>query len=138
MSVDGKKSNYLSNVDSKGLVMLGVNYAFLKNAKLTAWNYLIENVSNTAFFQWNQTLPTSKIYYGLQLISQKALNSEGNTDQTKTYMAAGSKSLVLGSTLGFIWGKNNFNINYSRITEKGRFQFPREWGRDPLFYIFAA
>jgi hypothetical protein len=133
VSVDGKKSNYLSNVDSKGLLIVGGNYAFLKNTKLTAWNYLIENVSNTSFFQWNHTLPRRKIYYGLQLISQKALNFGGNTDQIKTYMAAGSKSLVLGSSLGLIWGKNNFNINYSRITEKGRFQFPREWGRDPLF-----
>lgn len=133
VSVDSKKSNYFSNVDSKGLLILGGNYAFLRNAKLTAWNYMIENVSNTSFFQWNQTLPTSKIYYGLQLISQKALNSGGNLDQTKTYMAAGSKSLIFGSSLGLIWGKNNFNINYSRITEKGRFQFPREWGRDPLF-----
>ncbi len=133
VSVDGKKSNYFSKVDSKGLLIVGGNYAFLRNAKLIAWNYMIENVSNTAFFQWNQTFPISKMYYGLQLISQKALNSGGNLDQTKTYMAAGSKSLVLGSSLGFIWGKNNFNINYSRITEKGRFQFPREWGRDPLF-----
>ena len=133
VSVEGKKSNYLSNVDSKGLLIAGGNYAFLKNAKLTAWNYLIENVSNTSFFQWNHTFARRKIYYGMQLISQKALNFGGNTDQTKTYMAAGSKSLVFGSSLGFIWGKNNFNINYSRITEKGRFQFPREWGRDPLF-----
>jgi hypothetical protein len=133
VSVDGKKSNYLSNVDSKGLLIVGGNYAFLKNAKLTAWNYLIENVSNTAFFQWNHTFAGRKIYYGLQLISQKALNFGGNTDQTKTYIAVGSKSLVLGSSLGLIWQKNNVNINYSRITEKGRFQFPREWGRDPLF-----
>lgn len=135
LNIDGKKGNYYENTTTKGLFMLGGNYNFNKSMKLTAWNYLIENVGNTAMLQWNHDFDkkTYKLKYGFQFFRQNAINDGGNADQTKTYMAKGSKSMILGSMIGLNWKKNNFTLNYTRITSEGRFQFPREWGRDPFF-----
>jgi hypothetical protein len=139
LGIDGKKANYLENITSKGLFMLGGNYNFNKSTKLSAWNYLIENVSNTAMLQFNQEFDkkTHKLRYGLQFFRQNTINDGGNIDQSKTYSAKGSKALILGGMLGTNWKKNNLTFNYTRITAEGRFQFPREWGRDPFFTFLA-
>jgi outer membrane porin, OprD family len=135
LNIDGKKANYYENLSSKGLFMLGGNYGFSKSAKLTAWNYFIENISNTVMLQWNQDFDrkTHKIRYGLQFFRQNAINNGGNQDQTKTFISNGSKSLIMGAMLGFDLKKNVLSLNYTRITKEGRFQFPREWGRDAFF-----
>ena len=135
VNIDGKKANYLGNIESKGLLILGGNYAFSKKTRFSVWNYLIENVNNTSHFQLNQDFPikNNKIQMAVQFFGQKALNDGGNADQSKTYMAKGTKSYVWSSMLGYVWKKNMVTANYSRITKAGRFQFPREWGRDPFF-----
>ncbi len=139
VNINGTKGNYLDNINSKGLLILGGNYNFAKTSKLSAWNYFIENVSNTAMLQWNEEFDqkTYKIKYGLQFFKQNAINNGGNDDQTKTYMAKKSHASVLGLMLGLNWKKNNLSFNYTRIGKEGRFQFPREWGRDPFFTFLA-
>lgn len=135
VNIDGSKGNYLDNLSSKGLFLVGGNYAFNKNTKLTFWNYLIENISNTAMLQWNQEFGKSnqKFKYGFQFFKQNTINEGGNSDPKKTYSAQNSKAIVLGTTIGYALKKSAFNVNYTRITAEGRFQFPREWGRDPFF-----
>lgn len=135
VNTDGTKGNYLDNLSSKGLFLVGGNYAFNKNTKLIFWNYFIENISNTAMFQWNQEFgkPNQKFKYGFQFFRQNTLKFGGNIDPTKAYSAQNSKALILGGTLGYSLRKTSFNLNYTRITAEGRFQFPREWGRDPFF-----
>jgi hypothetical protein len=34
---------------------------------------------------------------------------------------------------GYALKKTQMSLNYTRITKEGRFQFPREWGRDAFF-----
>jgi len=135
INTNGTKGNYLDNISSKGLFILGGNYDFNESSKLSAWNYFIENVSNTSMLQWNQDfdLKTHKIKYGLQFFSQNAVKDGGNPDPTKAYMAANSTSTVLGAMLGLTKKQSSWTLNYTRITKDGRFQFPREWGRDPFF-----
>lgn len=135
INANGTKGNYLENISSKGMLILGANYNFNQSSKLSAWNYFIENVSNTAMLQLNQDFDrkTHKIKYGLQFFRQNAINEGGNPDPTKTYMAANSKSMIFGAMLGINKKQSSLTLNYTRITKEGRFQFPREWGRDPFF-----
>ncbi|MFY7910583.1 MAG: OprD family outer membrane porin [Emticicia sp.] len=135
LNIDGKKGNYYENLNSKGLFILGGNYSFNQSSKLTAWNYFIENISNTAMLQWNQDIDrkTHKIKYGLQFFRQSAVNEGGSPDPAKTYMAAKSKSMIFGAMVGINKKQSSWTLNYTRITKDGRFQFPREWGRDPFF-----
>jgi hypothetical protein len=135
INADNTKGNYLDNISSKGLLILGGNYNFNKSSKLSAWNYFIENVSNTAMLQLNEEFDrkTHKIKFGLQFFRQNTINNGGNQDQTKTFLLKGSKSFIMGAMLGFNLKKNVLSLNYTRITKEGRFQFPREWGRDAFF-----
>ena len=81
--------------------------------------------------------PTTKhpYYYGLQLITQTVVNKGGNNDAAKTYFNPNQSSLVMGARLGKKLGAWDYSLNYTRITKKGRYLMPREWGRDP-FYTF--
>jgi hypothetical protein len=67
------------------------------------------------------------------LIHQNALNHGGNNDMSKTYFAPKEKSLVFGFKTGMKNSKTEISINYTRITAKGRYLMPREWGKDPFF-----
>ncbi len=133
---DGSKGNYLGNIESKGIFVLGSKSTFYKKNTLEIWNYFIENVSNTFFFRTDFTTPLSnptwKIRTAFQLIKQDAINNGGNENQHKTYMLKGEKSWVFGARLGIEHENSLFLVNYTRITADGRFLFPREWGRDPL------
>jgi len=63
------------------------------------------------------------------------VNKGGNNDAAKTYFNPDQSSLVMGARLGKKLGAWDYSLNYTRITKKGRYLMPREWGRDP-FYTF--
>ena len=117
-----------------------MNLTYRKNqyeAKLN--NTLIDNISNTVFFQ-NEFHIVSKsdkssLLIGLQVIRQDAVNEGGNADQTITYFNKGQHSWVFSSRIAYKSGKFGSNLNYTRITNDHQFLFPREWGREP-FYTF--
>lgn len=134
----GKSSNYRNNLASKGLLVVGLESKWRKKWHLQMWNYTIENIQNTFFTQLNfENTPPSvsqqKWVASLQIIKQNALNNGGNADPLKTYIQKGEKAWVFGARLGLKSAKNTYLLNYTRITADGRFTFPREWGRDPLF-----
>jgi hypothetical protein len=52
---------------------------------------------------------------------------------TKTYLNPDSYSNVVSARIGAKNQRVEFSLNYTRISKTGRFQFPREWGRDPFF-----
>lgn len=135
---DGTPGNYHANIKSAGTAVLGIHYNPNPMLKIQVWDFFIENVLNTAMLQTDFTFKLknkSSLFTGLQFIRQDAVNRGGNPDPSKTYTAAGSKSMSIGGTFG--WKNKNFNtsLNYNHITGEGRYLFPREWGRDP-FYTF--
>lgn len=133
---DGSKGNYLNNIDSKGIFVLGSKSTFYQKNTLEIWNYFIENVSNTFFmrtdFMTPLSNPTWKLRAALQVIRQDAINNGGNENQQKTYMKKNEKSWIFGARFGVEHENSLLLANYTRITADGRFLFPREWGRDPL------
>lgn len=134
----GTKSNYAGNIKSAGVGLLGITYAPVKQLKLQVWEQFTENVFNTAMVQADAKIPLSKttdLQAGLMYVRQDAVNCGGNCDSSKTYFTKGSSSNVISSKLGVLWNKLDASVNYTHITDHGRFLIPREWGREP-FYTF--
>ncbi len=134
---NGAKGHYFMNTNSKGVFVAGIKSGLSPHVTLSAWNYLIDNVSNTAFIQTDWEYPLSiadlKWKMAAQIIRQDAVGDGGNADATKSYMDKGSESWVWGGRLGIASAQSQVLLNFTRITADGRFTFPREWGRDPLF-----
>ncbi len=136
LNPDGSQSQYSQHIESKGIALLGLNTQVSKNLKLQAWNMYTSNVFNTAMLQTDYALRLknkSKIFAAAQLIRQDAINNGGNEDQLKTFIPKGSNSLSYGAKLGWKNDQWDASLNYNRITGKGRYLLPREWGREPFF-----
>ena len=74
------------------------------------------------------------IVAGAQLIHINKIGSGGNEDAGKRYMQQ-SSAMTFGGMFGWENKAWKTSINFNRITKKGRYLMPREWGRDP-FYTF--
>jgi hypothetical protein len=132
----GTKSNYKNNLTSLGVGVVGIKFSISEKLKGQIWNYYVDNIINSIFTQFNYTKSfqkSRKLVLAGQLIHQSALNNGGNDDATLTYVTKNNQSLTFGAKLALIGKKIDLSLNYNRITEKGRYLFPREWGRDPFF-----
>lgn len=136
VAINGEKSDYFGNQTSAGMGVLSLKYKVHKNLELQVWDYYLDNILNSVFFQFNyqKEISTSKkLVLAGQFIRQDAIGFGGNEDPSKTYVEKGSKSMTFGGQLGYKVKNALFSINYNRITKHGRYLFPREWGRDPFF-----
>ena len=136
VNIDGTKSGYKNALESSGAALVAAELNILKNHSIQVSNLWVQNIFNSSLMQLDKT-PTTKhpYYYGLQLITQTVVNKGGNNDAAKTYFNPNQSSLVMGARLGKKVGAWDYSLNYTRITKKGRYLMPREWGRDP-FYTF--
>lgn len=138
VTAEGQKSAYAGNISSAGSLVLNSRFTH-RAGTFDLWNYYFENVLNTAFFQWTKSVELKKpeqsprVHFGVQVIRQDAVRDGGNADPALAYTPKGSKSWVLGSFAGWSKDGTRLQLNATRITEDGRFLFPREWGREPLF-----
>jgi outer membrane porin, OprD family len=132
---EGTPSNYAGNLESKGVGLLGITFMPDSSWKFQLWNQYVENVMNHIYAQVNYEHPLArgKILLAGQYIRQDAIADGGNTDPAKTYIQPGSKANIFGLQGGWKNKKNEWTLNYTRITNDGRFLMPREWGREPLF-----
>ncbi len=132
----GAKSAYPGQLESGGIGVLGLHIKPNRYLKLQIWDYLIDNILNTAMIQVDAIKPVgkeSKWTAGWQMIRQDAVAEGGNEDLRKTYIRPGARAMSFGARTG--WQNKNWDLslNYNRITDDGRYLFPREWGRDPFF-----
>jgi hypothetical protein len=134
VNVNGVKHDYASNIKSNGIALIGIDTKIGK-LNLQLWEQYAENVFNTIMLQvdYKTTLESNFWFGGIQLIRQEALNDGGNEDAAKTFFEKGGKALTFGSRAGFNVNEWKASINYNRITSKGRYLMPREWGKDPFF-----
>ncbi|MBC7383007.1 MAG: outer membrane porin, OprD family [Bacteroidia bacterium] len=140
VNVDGSKSQYKNNLTGKGIFMLGLHSNLNQNIKLQFWDVFTENIFNTALFQADISIPLkdeSTLFAAAQIVKQDAINYGGNTNPAKAYFEKNGESLTFGLRAG--WKNNRWeaSINYNRITAKGRYLMPREWGREPFFTFLA-
>jgi hypothetical protein len=136
VSINGIKSNYKGNLSSAGVGILGVGYEIIPKWNVQAWEYYTDNIFNTLMLQtdgeWKIGGPYNAIA-GLLYIHQNALGGGGNEDPSKTYFAPGQDANIFSGRLGLSQKSTKLLFNYTRITGDGRFLFPREWGREPLY-----
>jgi hypothetical protein len=135
-NVDGKKSDYLNNLTSKGSFLLGAKFKGNERISITVYDLFFENIQNSLLIQTDFKFKTSEkttFVGGVQLIRQDAVNNGGNDNPSQSYIQKGSSVTTFGLRAGIVY--NNFEItaNYNRIQNTGRYLMPREWGRDPFF-----
>ena len=113
VNVDGNKSGYKDDLESKGVALIESEFELIKNHRLQLWNQYVENIFNSSLIQFDKT-PTTKspIYYGVQIISQQVVNAGGNEFIDKTYFNPNQSSLVLGARLGRKKGPWDHSINF--------------------------
>lgn len=136
INIDGSKSQYRNNLESKGAFMLGVHTDLNKYVKLHGWNLFTENIFNTAMLQADFLYPIKRnnsFFASAQVIRQDAINNGGNPDAAKTYFEKDGKAITFGAKAGWKNKQWETGIAYNRITAHGRYLMPREWGRDPFF-----
>lgn len=134
--IDGSKSAYATNIESKAVFLLGGHVALNENVKLHGWDVFADNIFNTAMLQTDFSLPLKndeELFASAQAIRQDAVNHGGHEDESKSYFENDGKSLSFGAKAGWKNKRMETSINYNRITKSGRYLMPREWGRDPFF-----
>ncbi len=132
----GTKADYAGNLKSKGIFLTGFSYQADSKLKIQFWNQFTENIFNSTMLQADYEFPIkdkSKFFIAAQIIRQDAVNSGGNLDDAKAYFKKGEHSLSFGGRTGWKNNKWETSLNYTRITAKGKYLMPREWGRDPFF-----
>jgi hypothetical protein len=138
VNTNGSKANYNGQiVGSTGIALANVYVNPNNSTKINLWNAFLENVMNTSMLEINHehTIKQFKLYKGLILLHQHAINNGGNADATHSYMNKGEQSNVISSQIGIKNKKINTSLNYTHITGDGRYLMPREWGKEP-FYTF--
>lgn len=136
VTATGARSNYAGNLRSKGILLAGISWDISSKLKLTGWNQFTENIFNSALIQADYTYPLEKkssLFGSVQLIRQDALRNGGNQDPAKAYLLPHDKALSFGGRAGWKNDRWETSLNYNRITARGRYLMPREWGRDPFF-----
>lgn len=139
-AISGEKSDYQNNLDTKGTAIAGITYSLNKRIKFQGWDLWVDNIFNTVLLQADGDFPidkNKKITTALQYIHQNAVKDGGNNDPSKTYFDPTQKSKIYGASAGYRVKNSFVKLNYTRITKDGRFLFPREWGREPLFTFLS-
>lgn len=137
--------NYYDNTSTNGLFIANVRYAPNDDLRLDLWDYYLENIFNLAYAEgsFSYAYESMKLTHALQYLYQTQSgdggNAEDNTPQAsnaqkaKSYMQEGESSLTYGAKTTLQYENSTLTIAYNKTTDKGRFLFPREWGREPLF-----
>lgn len=138
--VDGSPSLYPGHTESHYVATLGLHRSFF-NEKIKAhvWDFYVDNLFNSAMFQADLTIPLKnkghEALFGVQAISQVGVGNGGNDTTGYKYVPDNHQSQVYSARLGIKKDANRWYLNYTHITDQGRYLMPREWGRDP-FYTF--
>lgn len=133
---DGTKSQYINNLSSAGVFMLGMHFKIKKHLEIQAWNLYTQNIFNSLLLQADWRFPLknqSALTLAGQFVREDAIGHGGNEDNSKTYMAKDAKAVTFGAKVGWKNKAWEASLNYNRITSAGRYLIPREWGRDPFF-----
>lgn len=132
VGANGLGSGYRNNTDAGFLGIANVNYAVSDALTIDAWNYYVDNVSNTFLFE--PTYKVSDFTFKSMLILQQRIGDGGNLDPLLRYMTD-EKASYFGLRAERKKGRHTLQLNFSRIGDSGRLLLPREWGREP-FYTF--
>jgi hypothetical protein len=129
-NVEGGASKYQNNLSSFGLIYLGADFT-TRRWKFQIWNYFTQNIFNTFYGQIEREYNSKKHRMGVQWIRQDPLGDQGEDPETD-YITRVSNvfGLYYAYSITRPW---SIKMAYNRVDGKGRFLFPRTWGREALF-----
>ncbi|MDP2076585.1 MAG: OprD family outer membrane porin [Sulfuricurvum sp.] len=137
--------NYYGNTSSNGLFIANLRYKQNGGIHLDFWDYYLENIFNLGYAEalYSHPLGEVEVSYGLQYIHQRQSGDGGNGEdniasptnalKAKSYMQEGEKSTTYGVKSAVKYEKSKLTLAYTKTTDEGRFLFPREWGKEPLY-----
>jgi len=131
----GSEENYKHHIDSEGIASLGLEYIF-DQAKIESWTYVAEGVFGLSSLQATGNIKTDsgpQFLWGIQGFYETALGNGGNENPEKAYILPDEKTNGFGLRGGVKWPHSKLTLNFLKISDKGRFLFPREWGREQFF-----
>lgn len=137
--------DYYENTSSNGLFIGNVRYEAKGGIRVDVWDYYLENIFNLGYVEalYTHRYKDVELSYGLQYIDQRQSGDGGNGEdnvasptnalKAKSYMQEGEKSTTYGAKASVKYQDSKLTYAYNNTTDDGRFLFPREWGREPLF-----
>jgi hypothetical protein len=134
-AINGVPYAYRNNISTRGLFLTGLHY-HSNQLRIQAWNYYIDNISNTFFGQINYHTheQSNQWRMGLQFLTQFKVGAGGNSDSIHfQYFGDGDRPIILAGRLGRKVNNMTFTLNALHAFGQGRFIFPREWGREQFF-----
>ena len=128
---NGVPSGYKGYTNSNVVIATGFEQYFGNTFQLNIWDYVIQNVSNTAYLKAEFAF-CKNFEFGFEVQHQNKMGNGGNANTANTYFDQ-EKSLLYGSKIGFQKNRLAISLNYLKITDDGKFLFPREFGREQFF-----
>ncbi|MEK6478342.1 OprD family outer membrane porin [Catalinimonas sp. 4WD22] len=129
---DGSPSLYAGNTESDYIAIANLDIQPLDFIKVELWNYYVDHVFNTSYLRPVIDLDDRGTKLSLEWMHQERVGEGGNSVDSLRYFTD-ERANVLGVQLEFKVSKTNLTFAYDHILDGGRFLFPREWGREPLF-----
>ena len=131
-------SAYKGHTTSDGIYVASLAYSGIKGVTLQVWDYYIDNIMNVAYVQADYRDKFGAIDFVIagQYIHEMEVGDGGNSDETHpeySYIAQGEKSQTFGGKIGVGYASTMLTLAATKVTDEGRFLFPREWGKEPLF-----
>lgn len=136
-AINGEKAHYEGRLNTSGLLVAGAHY-HNELFNFQAWNYYIDNISNTFFGQaqlHGVKKGTGQFKLGLQYLTQWQIGEGGNSDSIiYEYYNSQDQVHLISGRIAYKVHHYVFSINGLQGLGSGRFIFPREWGREQ-FYV---
>jgi len=131
----GSDENYKHHIDSEGVATLGLEY-FIDQAKIEFWSYVAEGVFGLSMLQATGNIKAEsgpQLLWGIQGLYESAIGNGGNENPEKAYILPSEHTYGFGLRGGLKWTHSELTLNFLKISDQGRFLFPREWGREQFF-----
>lgn len=139
------RGDYKGNTSSNGVFIGNLRYHPSAEWRFEVWDYYVENIFNLGYAEMLAAHPIgdARLLMGGQIIHQYEVGEGGNgednlpdaTDgqKAKSYLQKGEKSTTYGAKIAMEYDDSRVALAYNRTTDQGRFLFPREWGKEPLY-----
>lgn len=134
VDVFGDPSGYRENVESDILIIGNYNKLFNEIFSIDIWDYYAEGITNTLLIEPKVQITENDLTFSALGMYQTKVGDGGN-DNPSLAFRVDDLALYFGLRAEKRIGKNSFQLNFSRISDNGRFLLPREWGLEP-FYTF--
>lgn len=134
---DGSPGDYHGFTRSNGMGILGVEHTLIKGLKAQVWGYHVQNLMNTVYGKIDYRHKISEkwaVYSGVEGLMQMHTGNGGSENEIHRYVYPTDKNRLVGGSLGTSYGDFDLSLNALFLDDRGRFLFPREWGREN-FYV---